>query len=107
MSDCSLRVYAFIKYFDPSSVFLAMLKMNAVVVEGCHLLLGFGKSHPSKCVWVTGTKSLIENNFLLSYLADCGPIMSCSIDQINTRALVYFKEVRFNCIINLLFFVYI
>ncbi|XP_025202179.1 putative uncharacterized protein DDB_G0282133 [Melanaphis sacchari] len=93
ISDFSLRIYASIQYFDPSSVVLAMLKMNAVIMEDCHISLGFGKSHPSKCVLVTGLKGLIQNNFILSYLADCGPIISCSIDHINERALIYFKEI--------------
>jgi len=80
--------------------------MNGADIEGSHVRLGFGKSYPSRCIWVSGIKQSGNNNFLLIYLADCGPIITFSIDQINKRALVYFKEVQFNLIINLLIFVY-
>jgi len=84
-----------------------MLKMNGIEMEGCKLRLGFGKSYPSKCVWITGIKQLEDNNLLLTFLADCGPIITCSFDEINKRAIVYFKEVRFNLIISLPIFVYV
>jgi len=107
MSDSSLGVFALIEYFDTSSVVLAILKMNGVVVKGRHIHLDFGKSQPSNCVWISGFKQSRDDNFLLSYLADCGLIISYSIDQINKRALVYFKEVKFNLNISMLFFVYV
>jgi len=76
-----------------------MLKMNDVDIEGCHVYLGFGKSDPSKCVWITGIKQSEDNNFLLTFLADCGPIITCVFDEINKRAIIYFKEVQFYFII--------
>jgi len=82
--------------------------MNGVNIKGCHLRLGFGKSYPSKCVWITGINELEDNyKFLMNCLADCGVIINYSIDHINKRALVNFKEVKFNLIIYLLIFVYV
>ncbi|XP_022182374.1 protein split ends-like [Myzus persicae] len=94
VSDGSLKVCAMIKYFDTSSVVLALHKMNGVDIEGSRVRLGFGKSHPSRCVWITGVKQSCDDNFLLIYLADCGPITTFSIDHTNKRALVYFKEIE-------------
>jgi len=76
--------------------------MNGVNIEGCHVRLGFGKTYASKCVWITGINQLGDNNFLLTCVAEFGPIENVLIDRINKRALVYFKEVKFNLIIYLL-----
>ncbi|CAI6353100.1 unnamed protein product [Macrosiphum euphorbiae] len=68
--------------------------MNGVNIEGCCVRLGFGKTYPSKCVWITGIDESGNNsNFLLAFLADCGTIINYSIDRINKRALVYYNEI--------------
>ncbi|XP_029341775.1 uncharacterized protein LOC115033011 [Acyrthosiphon pisum] len=68
--------------------------MNGVNIKGCHVRLGFGKTYPSKCVWITGLNASGKNyNFLLTCLADCGNIINFSIDYINKRALVYYEEI--------------
>jgi len=104
----SPKIYAFIKYFDSKSVIIAILKMNGVTIEGCRVRLGFGKTYPSKCVWITSIDEFGDNNnFLLTCLAEFGTIENYSIDHINKRALVNFKEVKFNLIIYLLIFVYV
>lgn len=81
--------------------------MNGVNIEGSHARVGFGKSYPTKYVWITGINKLEDSNCLLTYLADCGTIKTCSIDYINKRALVYFKKVKCNLIFYLLIFVYV
>ncbi|XP_029346869.1 protein split ends-like [Acyrthosiphon pisum] len=87
------NIYAFIKYFDSNNVIIAILKMNGVNIEGCRISLGFGKTYPSKCVWITGINELGDNNNLLQiFVTEFGSIENYLIDRINKRALIYFKE---------------
>ncbi|XP_072442675.1 msx2-interacting protein isoform X8 [Chiloscyllium punctatum] len=110
--------YAFLQYCDIASVCKAIKKMDGeylgnnrlkvrkekyshLLIRNIHLsgihseiLLGFGKSMPTNCVWLDGLSSNITEQYLSRHFCRYGPVLKIVLDRQKGMALVLYDEIE-------------
>jgi len=92
----SSNSYAFIQFSDIRSVIKAMRCMNGKCIGNNLIKLGFGKSKPTRVLWLDGISEQLKDNYLLEYFKSyCdNNVHQVLIDRIKGQALVYFGTIE-------------
>lgn len=92
----SSNSYAFIQFSDIKSVIKAMRCMNGKCIGNNLIKLGFGKSKPTRVLWLDGISDQLKDTYLLDYFKTyCeNNVHQALIDRIKCQALVYFGTIE-------------
>lgn len=85
--------YAFIQYNDIKSVVRALNDQDNIRVNGKTVKLGFGKSQPTKVVWLDNLSPTVNETFLTRQFDRYGRLTQVLLDRKSERALLYFETV--------------
>lgn len=86
--------YAFIQYADINSVVRALHKAESIKIGGKPVKLGFGKSQPTQCLWLSNLPSGTTDGFLANHFKRYGTVAYIFLHPQQLRALVYFETVE-------------
>ena len=89
----NLSTFAFCQYSDIRSVVKAMRKMDGEYLGANRIKLGFGKSMPTRCVWIDGVAESVTENQIFDQFSRFGPVTHINIDREKGHALVAFESV--------------
>lgn len=91
-SQSTCNSYAFIQFSDIKSVIKAMRCMNGKCIGNNLIKLGFGKSKPTKTLWLDGISEQLKESQLTEFFRPyCeSNVEQILIDRIKCQALVYF-----------------
>ncbi|CAB4057365.1 Protein split ends [Lepeophtheirus salmonis] len=89
--------YAYVQYMESSSVVRAIRELDGAnwcldSSVNIRLKLGFGRSAPTKCVWLCNLAECVTEKLLLSEFGKFGKIQDILIDKTRKTALVYYDQ---------------
>ncbi|XP_073512213.1 msx2-interacting protein-like isoform X3 [Phyllobates terribilis] len=87
--------YAFLEYCDITNVCKAIKKMDGEYLGNNRLKLGFGKSIPTKCVWIAALSSSVTARYLTRHFSRYGPVLKVVYDRFKGMALILYNEIEF------------
>jgi RNA recognition motif-containing protein len=92
----SSNSYAFIQFSDIRSVIKAMRCMSGKCIGNNPIKLGFGKSKPTRVLWLDGVSEQLRDTYLLDYFKSyCeNNVHQALIDRLKGQALVYFGTIE-------------
>ncbi|XP_027465603.2 msx2-interacting protein isoform X3 [Zalophus californianus] len=59
------------------------------------IVLGFGKSMPTNCVWLDGLSSNVSDQYLTRHFCRYGPVVKVVFDRLKGMALVLYNEIEY------------
>jgi RNA recognition motif-containing protein len=92
----NLSSYAFIQFSDIKSVIKAIRCMNGKLIGNNLIKLGFGKSKPTKTLWLDNVSDQLKEAQLFDYFQPyCeSNVEQILIDRVKCQALVYFGYIN-------------
>lgn len=89
----SVSTFAFCQYSDIRSVVRAMRQMDGEHLGANRIKLGFGKSMPTRCVWIDGVPENLSEQQLYEQFSRFGPVAHTIIDREKGHALIFYEAV--------------
>lgn len=92
----SISSYAFIQFSDVKSVIRAIRSMHGKTIGKSEVKLGFGKSKPTRTLWLDNVSDQLKENQLYDYFKPyCeNDVEQILIDRNKCQALVYFEYIN-------------
>lgn len=87
----SVSTFAFCQYSDIRSVVRAMRQMDGEHLGANRIKLGFGKSMPTRCVWIDGVPENLSEQQLYEQFSRFGPVAHTIIDREKGHALIFYE----------------
>lgn len=89
----SVSTFAFCQYSDIRSVVRAMRQMDGEHLGANRIKLGFGKSMPTRCVWIDGVPENFTEKQLYDQFSRFGVVIHTVIDREKGHALIFYETV--------------
>lgn len=87
----NVSTFAFCQYSDIRSVVRAMRQMDGEHLGANRIKLGFGKSMPTRCVWIDGVPETMAEKQLYEQFSRFGPVIHTIIDREKGHALIFYE----------------
>ncbi|XP_068223812.1 protein split ends-like isoform X2 [Palaemon carinicauda] len=91
----NVSTFAFCQYSDIRSVVRAMRQMDGEHLGANRIKLGFGKSMPTRCVWIDGVPETLTDQQLYEQFSRYGPVVQTIIDKEKGHALITYDNEKY------------
>ncbi|MPC13982.1 Protein split ends [Portunus trituberculatus] len=91
----SVSTFAFCQYSDIRSVVRAMRQMDGEHLGANRIKLGFGKSMPTRCVWIDGVPENLTEKQLYEQFSRFGHVIHTVIDREKGHALIFYDTEKY------------